>query len=85
MVLDKTHSQAKQVHVFKPLHLYNAGLTFCMGSYYGGLEKGENTDLTWENIASTRATIIFIATFWIWLLHWNTHVFRNYLTSAKKS
>ena len=46
MVLDKTHSQAKQVHVFKPLHLYNAGLTFCMGSYYGGLEKGENTDLT---------------------------------------
>lgn len=40
MVLDKIHSQVKQVHVFKPLHMYSAGLTFYMGSSYGGLEKG---------------------------------------------
>ena len=40
MVLDKIHSQVKQVHVFKPLHLYSAGVTFGMSSHYGGLEKG---------------------------------------------
>ena len=37
MVLDKIHSQVKQVHIFKPLHLDSAELTFCMGSHHGGL------------------------------------------------